>query len=157
MSEGIPQEQVGLFFTIYAVSLFFIRPACGKVADRIGYRKVIVPGGVAFCLAFVILANASNIWVFALASLASAFGYGMCQPLFQALAMKLAGPEQRGAASCTYYFGVDGGFVVGPNLAGALVTAFGYHMMWYFMVIPIGVAVVAALFLPMDEKSSRSK
>ena len=152
MEKGIPQEAVGLFFTVYAVALMFIRPFFGKLADRIGFRKVIAPGGVAFALAFIVLANADNVVLLLLSALLSAFGYGMCQPLLQALAMKLVPSDRRGAASCTYYLGVDGAFFVGPNITGWLVMAMGYEAMWYTLLVPVGIAVVVAMLLPMGDK-----
>lgn len=152
IGKGIPQELVGLYFTVYAVALMFIRPFFGKLADRIGFRKVIVPGGIAFALAFIILANSGNVVLLLISALMSAFGYGMCQPLLQALAMKLTPSDRRGAASCTYYLGVDAGFFVGPNLAGWAVMLWGYETMWYLTLIPIGIAVVAAVFLPIEGK-----
>lgn len=145
INRGIPQEYIGLFFTVYASALLIVRPICGKLADRIGYSKILVPSGFVYCLTFILLAATTNIVFYLLAALSAAFGYGVCQSLFQALSMKLSTPEQRGAASCTYYYGVDGGFFVGPTIAGIFVFSFGYQAMWYAMILPILICVIAVI------------
>ena len=147
LNQGIPQEYAGLFFTLYAITLLFARPACGKLSDKIGYKRILVPSCLVYCVTFILLANATDLATYLLAALCAAFGYGICQSLFQALSMKLSDSEQRGAASCTYYYGVDGGFLFGPTIAGMLTFSLGYQAMWYTMVIPIMLCTIITAFI----------
>lgn len=146
IEQGVAQEYAGLFFTLYAVSLFAARPLCGKAADRIGCTKIIVPSACVYCITFILLAHTMDATFYLLSAFFAALGYGVCQSLFQALAMKLSDSEHRGAASCTYYYGVDGGFFFGPAIAGVLVHLFGYQLMWYMMIIPILLCIITVLF-----------
>jgi len=152
-------EQIGLFFTVYAVCLLISRPVCGRVADRFGMDKMIVPGILVYALAFVVISFARTLPMFLLAGVLAAFGYGICQPLLQTLCMKMVPNDRRGVASNTNYIGVDIGFFLMPIIAGWIVTLLAhvgdgiltaYSVMYQVMLIPLGVAL--AVFLVKGKK-----
>jgi MFS family permease len=60
--------------------------------------------------------------------------------------MKSVPVERRGAAGCTTYIGQDIGNLAGPLLAGLLIESMGYVSMWRIMIIPIGLAMLIAIF-----------
>ena len=58
--------------------------------------------------------------------------------------------NKRGAASNTIYIGTDSGYILGPTLAGFIITAVttktgseisGYQMMYLVMILPVAVAL----------------
>ena len=149
--EGIPQSQVGLYFTVNAVALCVLRPLFGKFADRIGYMKIIVPGLVVYALSFAALAYTHSLPMLLSSSILAAFGFGASQPLLQALMMTLVPDEKRGAASCTYFFASDLGIMIGPNIAGLAVGAWGYPAMWLLMMVPIALSVICSFIVPMEK------
>lgn len=136
-AQGVVGGNIGLFFTIYAMTLLFTRPLVGRLTDKLGTVKVLVPAMCFFGLSFFIISCSDTLWMFYLAAVISAFGYGACTPALQALCMKMVTPDRRGAASCTNYLGTDFGFLLGPIVAGALAERFGYVSMWRIMLIPI--------------------
>jgi MFS family permease len=142
---------IGLYFTAYAIALLASRPLSGKVADKYGAGKAIVPGLILFGLSFVLISSADTFYMFLLAGVVSAFGYGICIPLLMALSMQLVPRSKRGAASNTNYIGTDTGYILGPTLAGFIVTSVksstgnllaGYETMYLVMIIPVAVALV---------------
>lgn len=135
---------IGFYFTIYAGTLLFTRPMVGKLSDKHGTVKVVIPAMLAFALSFYLLSAANNIWVFFLAAFVSAFGYGACQPALNALGMRMVGKDRRGAASCTNYIGTDLGQLLGPTLGGFVVSLVGYSAMWSVMTLSMycGVAIM---------------
>lgn len=148
-------EEIGLFFTSYALFLLVSRPVSGRVADKYGLDKVILPGILIFALSFVVLSYASTLPMYLLAGAISAFGFGICQPLIQALSLKLVPKERRGVASNTNYIGVDIGYLSMPIVAGMIVSfvqgdsatsAAGYEVMFRMMTIPIIVALLIFWF-----------
>ncbi len=152
-------EDIALFFTVYAISLLVSRPFTGKISDKYGLDKTIVPGMLIFGLAFLLISFSRSLPMFLLASVFSAFGYGVCQPSIQTLCMQLVPSERRGAAGNTNYIGVDTGHLIMPTLAGMLVTHVqksggseisGYTVMFWVMMIPIGIAL--AIFLLQRKK-----
>ena len=136
-------EYIGVYFTIYAAVLLVTRPIVGKLTDKFPIAVVTIPAMICFAASFVILYFANSLWLFFVAAFVSAFGYGACQPAFNALCMRLVPADRRGAGSCTNYIGVDFGFLAGPTLGGAVATAMGRQAMWLVMLVPI---LLAALF-----------
>jgi MFS family permease len=164
-------ENIGLFFTAYAVSLLVSRPVSGKIADKYGTDKAIMPGLLLFGISFVLLNLADTIYMFLAAGIVGAFGYGICVPLLMTLGMKLVPARLRGAASNTNYIGTDAGYIIGPILAGFIVTGVktntgneiaGYEIMYMAMIIPVAIAFAVILaarkklnrkLLPADDDS----
>lgn len=146
---GVPQSQIGLYFAVQAGILVFLRPIVGNFADRHGCRRAIAPGLLVYAWAFLVLSQATTLGGFLLAAVFTAIGYGCCQPVLQALSMKIVPVEKRGAASCTCYIGSDLGAFLGPNFAGALVAVSGYSTMWLAMIAPIALAFVLILVAPL--------
>ncbi len=79
---------IGYFFTVYAVTLLFSRPMVGKLADRYGVIRILIPAMFFFAAAFLLISFSYTIWMFLIAAFISALGYGACQPLVQTLCMK---------------------------------------------------------------------
>lgn len=147
-------EQIGLFFTAYAVCLLISRPVSGRVADRYGMDKMIIPGILVYGLAFAVISMSRTLPMFLLAGAIAAFGYGICQPLIQTLCMKMVPAERRGVASNTNFIGVDIGFFFMPIIGGWIVrlaqgvvdsSVAAYAVMFQAMIIPVGLALVVFL------------
>lgn len=147
-------QNIGLFFTAYAVCVLFSRSFSGKIADKYGLDKMLIPGMLVFALSFILISYASTLPMFLLAGAVSAFGYGICQPIIQTLCMKLVDKERRGIAGNTSYIGVDLGYLITPTVAGAIVTfvhqgggsmRVGYSIMFQLMTIPILISLVIFL------------
>lgn len=147
-------DGIGLFFTAYAVFVLFSRPFSGKIADKYGVDKVVIPGMLIFALSFFIISFARSLPMFILAGAVSAFGYGICQPAIQTLCMTLVSKDRRGLAGNTNYIGVDIGYLTAPVLGGAIVTFLqqhggtqlqGYAAMYRIMTIPVFIALIIFL------------
>lgn len=134
-------SNIGYFFTVYAVTMLFSRPFIGKMADKYGTVKVMIPSMCCFAASFLLISFSNRLPMFLAAGFISAFGYGGCQPLIQAVNMRSVPKERRGAASCTSFIGQDCGAMIGPAVAGLVVEGFGYDNMWRVMIIPIVLAM----------------
>ena len=138
-------ENIGLWFTVNAVCMIITRPVVGKLADKYGIHKVLLPAIIMFALSLFVISISDNIYLFLLSAAVNAFGYGTIVPTNQALCMKCVTPERRGVGGNTNYIGMDLGFMTGPVLAGVFVSNFGYSNMYKLMIIPIVIA--CALFI----------
>ena len=141
--QGV-NSNIGLFFTVYALTLMFTRPTVGKLTDKYGLVKVAIPAIFFTGFSFFLISISTSLPMFLLAAFVNAFGYGACQPALQSLTMKSVTKERRGAGSSTNFVGMDLGTLVGPTLAGTSAQSFGYESMWRFMIIPlvIGISLV---------------
>lgn len=139
------QGNIGFFFTVYALTLFFSRPFVGRMSDRYGTVKVLIPAMVSFALAFILISISSTLWMLLVAAFVSAFGYGACQPVIQSLSMKSVPKQRRGAGSTTNYIGQDLGNLVGPVVAGFVIQTVGYQAMWICMLVPVIFAMALVI------------
>jgi MFS family permease len=142
---------IGLYFTASAVCLILIRPFSGRIADRFGLDKLIIPGLFIFAGALVLTSFCNTLPMFILTGAVTALGYGISEPMIQTMNMQLVPKERRGAAGNTNFLGVDVGMLIGPSIAGFIITGvqkttgdelLGYRVMYRAMVLPVVAAVV---------------
>ena len=136
-------ENIGLYFTVYAIVLLAARPLCGKLLDKFGVKKIFLPASLFFIASFAVVGSARSLPVACIGAVLAAIGYGSTQPSIQTLCVSCVEPIRRGAASNTNYFGLDFGYFLGPVIGGLVVDATGsYGTMFYFGVIPVALAIV---------------
>lgn len=147
--QGV-ENNIGLYFTLYACTMLISRPLIGGLTDRFGAGKVLIPALGCFIISYLIISVSTTLPMFLLASFISAFGTGACQPAVQALCMKCVSSDRRGAASSTCYIANDLGTLIGAPVAGMIVEQWGYTVMWRVMTIPIVFAIGLVIFIRKD-------
>ncbi len=138
-------EGIGLFFTVYALTMLITRPLVGKLTDKYGFVKVGIPAIMMTGLSFLIISQANTLWMFLAAAAVNSFGYGAVQPALQSLVMKSVPADRRGSASSTNYIGMDSATLIGPTVAGIVAQVFGYSTMWIVMITPLLIGVLIVL------------
>ncbi|MHB8072734.1 MFS transporter [Desulfosporosinus fructosivorans] len=123
-------ENIGIFFTVYALVLLLGRPIIGKLADRYGAQKFLVPGILMIATALLILVKASSLPMFLLVGVVYGLGFGTVQPILNALVISLSPPERRGAANATFAVAMDLGIGIGAVMLGFLAQKMGYEYMY---------------------------
>ncbi|MCO1602167.1 MFS transporter [Desulfosporosinus nitroreducens] len=132
-------KNIGIFFTVYALVLLFSRPLIGKLADRYGVRKFLVPGILLIGIALLLLVKASSLPMFLLVAVVYGLGFGTVQPILNALVISLSPPERRGAANATFAVAMDLGIGLGAVALGFLAQKTSYVYMY-------GSSTIFALF-----------
>jgi MFS family permease len=135
------QGNIGLFFTVYALTMLLTRPVLGKLTDRFGLVRVSVPAICLTIVSFFLISAARTLPMFLLAAFLNACGFGACTPSIQSLSMKCVRPERRGAGSSTNFIGMDVGTLIGPVIAGWLAEAIHYPAMWRLITVSQMLAV----------------
>ncbi|MCL1805641.1 MAG: MFS transporter [Clostridiales bacterium] len=143
--QGVTSN-IGLYFTVSAVTVLITRPFLGRLTDKYGVVIVAIPALCCNVISCFIISNAHALWHFLVAAFIAALGSGVCQPSLQALSMKAVAGDRRGAASSTNYLGMDFGALFGPLLGGLVAQSLGYRMMYRFQAIPLA-ACMLILFL----------
>ena len=138
---------IGSFFTIYALTLALARPICGRLADRIGFGFVIIPGIILIAGAMFLLYFAGSIQWFWLVAILYGAGFGAAQPALQALAVISVPPQRRGLANGTFFTGFDMGIGLSSIMWGAVAGVTGYSVMYLLATIPAMAALVSYLLL----------
>lgn len=113
----------------------------GTLGDRIGRRKVLLIGAVAFALASVVAAYAptAEVLIAARAVLGVA-GATLMPSTLSLIRSMFHDPAQRTTAISLWMTGFTGGMVIGPLLGGALLEAF-----WWGAAFLLGVPVMVLL------------
>jgi len=149
-------ENVGLYFTVYAIALLVLRPLTSGLADKFGYVKIIIPTLVLYSLAFLCFSMAKSIVLILAAAVIAAMGFGIALPSIQALCMRMVPREKSGVGANTMFLMQDIGQFLGPTIAGSVVQhlidsgvaeAEAYSAAYRFEMIPVLVAAVVAFLL----------
>ncbi|NTU90004.1 MAG: MFS transporter [Actinobacteria bacterium] len=135
-------ENIGLFFTVFAIAIFAVRLFVGRIADRKGYSYVIYPGILCLLIAMLVLAFAYNLGTFLLAGAIYGLGFGSLMPTLQAMSVRNVTPQRRGAATGTFFVGFDLGLGTGAMLWGIIAQAMGYQAIYLWSILPIGISFV---------------
>lgn len=135
-------DNIGLYFTVFALTLLVSRPLAGRMVDRIGYTAVFVPG--AFCIGFsmVIIYFASSLWHFLVAAVCLSLGVGSVQNSLQTLAVKSSPEHRRGVALSTFFIGTDLSFLLGSTVGGIAAKNAGYDNMFLLSMVPVLIGLV---------------
>lgn len=147
-------ENIGIFFTVYALSLAVFRPLSGRLTDIKGFDFVVIPGIILVGLAMLILSIASSLTGFLVAAVVYGAGFGTVQPSLQALAILLAPAERRGIANATFFSGFDLGIGLSSVMWGAISGITGYSLMYVLSVIPVALGLLT--YMITGKKKQRS-
>jgi MFS family permease len=145
---------VGLFYTMAAISSFGSRSIVGKASDRFGRGPFLMLGLVCYCLAMVLLWRADTAFEVLFAGLVEGFGGGTFMPLTVALVSDRAYPHERGRMLGLCIGGFDLGIALSGALLGQVADWLGYRMLFG---VAAGVVLVGAVvFVTLSSKDLRS-
>lgn len=140
-------DNIGLFFTFYAVSMIVTRILTGKIADQYGYIKVIIPSIAITLLLFITLIYAYSLPMVLLAAIFYGVGYGTLQPVLNAVVIKLSPVERRGAANATFFATLDIGFGLGSFIWGGVSQVAGFTVVFIGCAACIVASLLAFYFI----------
>ena len=120
----------GIFFTVFAISLIFIRAFAGKLSDIKGRKAVIVPGMLILVLGLFVLSMTNSFLLFVVAAFLYGVGFGLVQPAITAFLVDRVSDRTRGAAMGTFTAAFDLGIGAGTILLGVVLQYFGFRIMF---------------------------
>jgi MFS family permease len=113
LSEFLEISNKGLFFLFYVSSTIFVRTFMGKLSDRIGRRQTLFYGMLIMLGSIVLLALASNLWLFMLSAAAFGVATGITSPTLFAWTADLSNPENKGRGTGTMFIALEMGIMFG--------------------------------------------
>jgi len=132
----------GIFFTAFAVVVFLTRPLSGRLADRIGHRRVLLPSLGLIAMGLALLALNGTWWGLVISAIVFGSGFGTAYPVYAAHVLKHVDAGRRGAAFGGILAAFDTGIGTGSIVTGFLIERFGFQRAYGT------AAVLAALALP---------
>jgi MFS family permease len=125
-SLGIPAWQIGAILGVQLLSIVFAKPLMGKVSDRVGRRRVILPGLLIGAASVVLLPYFPNFIGLSALSLVFGLGFASVTSSTAALVADLTRDGRYGSSMGVLRTVMDVGQSIGPVLTGFMVGVAGY-------------------------------
>ncbi|WP_308166394.1 MFS transporter [Nocardia albiluteola] len=143
---------LGALLAVYDGAEVLLKPVFGALADRVGPRRVLLGGLVAFALASAAFVVAGNPGLVGVARFAQGAAAAAFSPAASALVARLTPATGHGRTFGSYGAWKGAGYALGPVLGGLLVTLGGYRLLFTALAaLAAAVAVWAALAVPTVE------
>jgi MFS family permease len=143
-SLGIPAWQIGVILGVQLLSIVFAKPLMGRVSDRVGRRRVILPGLLIGAASVVLLPYFPNVIGLSVLSLVFGLGFATVTSSTAALVADLTKDGRYGSSMGVLRTVMDVGQSIGPVLTGFMVGAAGYASAFTLLA---AILVAAALML----------
>jgi len=152
VSVGLNPGEVGLLFSVQAITSFFSKPIMGRVSDRVGRQPLIVIGLVICAGTFLLIAHTANFPL--LLVLAAGFGFGEAVVSSSSSALVADSSEftRLGAGMGMQGTIMDIGHASGPLLAGVLIARLNYQAA-FFIIAGIQLIAAAVFWVTMKQGS----
>ena len=121
---------VGGFFTTYAWAAILLRVFAGRVPERFGMRRVLIPALFSLAAGIGLLANAQGMTAVYVAGVLCGAGHGYAFPILNALVVERARASERGTAVSVFTALFDLAVLVGGPSLGAAVRLGSYPIMF---------------------------
>lgn len=119
-------EPRSLYFTVFSVAVLMTRPFIGKLADRVGAVRVLLPCFAFVVMAFALLAVSSTRPRMIASAVFFGVGFGNLYPAFVTHVLKYVKEARRGAAFGGILAAFDTGIGTGSIVLGFVIGRFGY-------------------------------
>ncbi|MGE3275395.1 MAG: MFS transporter [Vicinamibacterales bacterium] len=116
-----------LYFTLFSLTIVFTRPFIGRIADQVGYRRVLVPCLAMVVAGFALLALGGTRGLMSASALLFGVGFGSAYPVFIAHVMRHVDDARRGAAFGGIIGAFDTGIGTGSITIGWIVEHYGFE------------------------------
>ena len=156
---GFTQIQKGAMMGTVTAILYFLPIITGAVADRIGYRKMLLIAFVIYGSGLVLMGSVTSYVMVYSAFLMVALGAALFKPVISATVTKTTNEETSSIGFGIFYMMVNIGGFVGPLLSSKLRDAMGWHIVFVMAASAIAVNILIVLFMykePNREKSEDS-
>ena len=126
VSVGLNPGEVGLLFTVQALTSLVSKPIMGRVSDSVGRQPLIVIGLVICAATFVCIPQVSMLWLLLLLSAGFGFGEAVVSSSSSALVADSSEFKTLGAGMGMQGTIGDIGHASGPLVAGILIARMNY-------------------------------
>lgn len=143
---GFPQNQKGIFFTVFVVCSLLVRIIAGKVSDRYG-RVIVLKWAISLIIiACLAIAQAESQTMFLVSAAIFGLAIGMNSPTIYAWTIDLSLDKARGKGIATMYIALEIGIGMGAFIAGFIYSNEVQNIPYVFFTCA-ALAALALLFL----------
>ncbi|MBK9308313.1 MAG: MFS transporter [Nitrospira sp.] len=138
VSVGLNPGEVGMLFTVQAVTSFFSKPIMGRISDRVGRQPLIILGLCICAGTFICVPHVAMFPILLMLSAGFGFGEAVVSSSSSALVADSSEFKRLGAGLGMQGTIMDIGHASGPLLAGLLIANLSY---------PTAFAIIAGMQL----------
>jgi predicted MFS family arabinose efflux permease len=131
-----------LYFIVLSLTIIITRPFLGRLADRVGYRRVFLPCVVLIAAGLALLAIGGSRSTLVASALLFGTGFGSAYPAFLAHVLRFVDESRRGATFGSIIGAFDTGIGTGSIAMGWIIERFGFQPAW------ATAAILALLAIP---------
>lgn len=132
--------------TGFMLTMAVIMPTTGWMLDRFSARGVFLTALASFLIGTVVAAISPTFEVMLGARVLQGAGTAIIMPLLMSVVMKLIDPSRRGTIMGLISVVMAVGPALGPTVAGAVLSMFGWHMIFWVMVPLVAAAGLIGLW-----------
>jgi len=140
---GFSQTQKGALMGTVTAILYFLPIITGALADRLGYKKVLIYAYLILSSGYLIMGSVQSYFLVYLAFLWVALGAALFKPVISATITKTTTKETSSIGFGIFYMMVNVGGFIGPIFSSKLRGAFG----WKIVFIMAASAILVNLIL----------
>lgn len=136
---------IGIYFTTYALFTLFSRLIAGKLSDRYGRRKVILPFLMLLAIAMFLLPFLNSILMLVVIGGCFGLGFGAFMPALSAFVVDRTSAPERASALAFFTAFMDIGIMTGALFLGIIGEYWGYGLMYGVggIIVCLGVVLFA--------------
>ncbi|MEL7155314.1 MAG: MFS transporter [Actinomycetota bacterium] len=151
--DGVSETTVSWVASGYFIASAAFLPLGGRLADRLGRRRIFNVGLVGFAASAIASAVAPTVWILIAARVAQAVAGALVIPSSLSMVLPLFPAVRRPSAVATWAAAGPLSAAIAPSAAAALLEATSWRWV-YFVSAPIAVAVLVASFLVVADSRS---
>lgn len=144
-SESYVQRWSGLIFGATFVSAFLMSPIWGRVADKYGYKPILIINAFGLAISIFLMGYVENVWQFFLLRLLMGIVTGFI-PTSLAFISAQTAKKEAGKTLGTLQMGSVSGTLFGPIVGGLMADAFGFHYTFFLTAISVFIAGLIIIF-----------
>jgi MFS family permease len=138
---------VSVYYLCYSLSAVLTRFSGGRLADRIGEKRLLTPGMILAALGLMALMIPGGVWILVVAGCLSGGGHGFLFPCLNAIAVRDEPYHLRGKITGAFTGGMDAGAFVGSIALGYIGDWLGFEALFLVagVVLFAGLAIQKAI------------
>ena len=138
---------IGLFFTFNAIGLFFTRVIGASFPRKFGESRVFYIGMIIYFVSFFLISFMQSGWLVLTAGFAYGCGLGSTQPILNAIAVRGANTDRRGAATGTFQASQDIGTALGSAVWGIMANLSGFNIVFISSAFVVAFSAIIYKFM----------
>jgi MFS family permease len=147
-------SNVSVFFLVYAVAMLFPRLFIGRMVDRYGGEKVVLPSTAMVVACLLLLAFGHSNYSILASAFCFGIGYGALQPTLNSMVIRVAPDNKKGAANATFFLFLDIGVCLGTAVWGYISNMTGFGAVYCSAAV---LAAISFLFFSVASKGEAAK